>query len=133
MATLIKNTDYQVIDFDDNSMNKAIAYWTDEQISSAVEVLPLTVDENETNCPEAGIDHNIPVAIMVDERMLDMNNTNIPVGATVKLIAEIAGGPDKVATESFIYYPESTSVARYNVSGTTLISDLEHLGIISYT
>lgn len=63
------------------------------------------------------------------ERTLDLKGTNIPAGATVKLIAEIAGGPDKEATESFIYYPDSTNIARYEVSGTTLNSDLNRLGI----
>lgn len=53
--------------------------------------------------------------------------SKVPVGATVSLYVFVVWGADVEASEQFTYDPESSYVAAYSITGTTLDSHLELL------
>lgn len=57
------------------------------------------------------------------ERTIDLKSTKIPDGATVHLIADVAGGKNKTS-EDYIYDSKCGDMATYKIKGTTLINSL---------
>ncbi len=58
------------------------------------------------------------------ERTQDLKEAGIENGSHVRLFAFVAGGVDKTAGEEYIFDPNSSSMAVYEISGTTLINSL---------
>ncbi len=55
---------------------------------------------------------------------------NVPAGSLVTIYVRVDGGYNKTAHESFIYNPNSKCTAEYEITGTTLDSNLHFLGIL---
>lgn len=58
------------------------------------------------------------------ERTLDLNDTNIPNGATVNIKAEVVYGKDNPGEEKFIYKETAAATAKYRIKGTTLSNQM---------
>ena len=66
-AKTIKNTDYQVVEFDDNSMNDALLFWTEEQMRLAIEVTTTDNDDSAPYFPQANIEQFDDLILKVEE------------------------------------------------------------------
>ncbi len=59
------------------------------------------------------------------ERTVDLKGTGIEDGSHVRLFAFVAGGADKTAGEEYIFDPNASGMAAYEISGTTLNNSLK--------
>lgn len=62
---------------------------------------------------------------------LEKLKKDIPVLSVVNIKVFVGGGTDKFGTEKFIFDPDSSQLAYYTISGTTLCSDLKFKQLIS--
>jgi len=58
------------------------------------------------------------------ERTVDLKEIGIESGSHVRLFAFVAGGVDRTAGEEYIFDPNASSTAAYEISGPTLINSL---------
>jgi hypothetical protein len=59
----------------------------------------------------------------------DPANHGVPEGAVVYLYADVVGGDDNVAKNSFVFERWNPNTAQYVISGTTLNNDLGFIGV----
>jgi hypothetical protein len=56
-------------------------------------------------------------------------DVEVPEGATVQIIADVAGGSDPVGKEKYEFSSSANKTAEYKITGTTISSDLHCLGV----
>lgn len=66
-------------------------------------------------------------------RTLSPGDAGVPVGAAVSLHVDVRLGSDREAKEMFVYDPNSSYVAAYSITGTTLDSHLHLLNPVAAT
>lgn len=61
-------------------------------------------------------------------KTVELGACGVPNGATVRIMAFVVSGADKIGAEEFTYQNGCNTIAQYKITGTTLINKLKYLG-----
>lgn len=61
-------------------------------------------------------------------KTVELGEHGIPDGATVRIMAFVVSGADKIGSEEFTYQKGCNAIAQYKIKGTTLINKLNYEG-----
>jgi hypothetical protein len=64
-----------------------------------------------------------------EEMMMDPGDKGVPAGAAIMMYIDIEAGDDRTGGQYFLWDPNSTSYAEYDITGTTLDSSVHFDGI----
>jgi hypothetical protein len=59
-----------------------------------------------------------------EEMMMDPGDKGVPAGAAIMMYIDIEAGDDRTGGQYFLWDPNSTSYAEYDITGTTLDSSV---------